>query len=487
VAAALTVGHGALGFLCLAAAFLPERARGVVVRMIATGGVAVGIALVVARSSGDAWRTIRLDSTGAAVAGAAAACAWLLVAVLQLGTERWRIGALVGVAATGLAGFASNQWLVPALLFWLCSSAAIAAVSVHATAPVVTWLGLGVSDGLLAIALVLPATSGEEWRLVNPVEGWSFWMVVAAALVRVGIVPKVGAWGVMGSPAAPVLPLLVGGGFALVGGPATRPEPWLALALLAVALGVVGYALARVRASLSAAAPWPVLVSMGVAFLAPEEAGVAALGALLPVAALALWHESSARTRPGRALVLAFVPTTAGFAAVVAGATASFDRAVGGSDLEAAVPWMAASALLPVALAGSVVLGARIGRGAWEGSAPVRTAALDGAVAVLVIASLIAGLSPTGPLSFRWQDETWLYLLALLCGSWAAAEAWRRRSSGGAVSAHAPEPEPRPPLGVLTVGSRPGRVLTWVAAVLGLAMAGGVTWITVEGLRRGFL
>jgi hypothetical protein len=488
VAAALfTLGHGALGVACLITAFLPERGRGVAARIVAWGGVGLGVALVVAHATSHAWRTVHLSPTSAAITGAATAGAWLLVAVMQLGSERWRLGCLVGVGAAGLTAFSTNEWLVPALLFWLCSSAAIAVLSAHATSRVMVWLALVVSDGLLVIVLANQVSATDNWRLLSPVSGWPFWVIVCSALIRLGTVPRLGVWGALGSPAAPALPLLVGGGFALIAGLAARAEPWLALMLVSAAVVVIAHALARARASLAAVAPWPVVLATGIAWLDPSSAGIAAVGALVPATALALWHESGTRARTGRALVFSFVPTTAGFAAVAAGAGASFDRAVGLPDLAEAVPWMGTAALLPVALAGSVVLGARIARGGWEvAAAELQSPVPDGGVAVLVVASITAGLSPT-PLSFRWEDEVWLYLLALLGGMWAAAEAWRRNSGGPARALKDWAPGRPPGLGVPVVGPRTARLTAWAALGLGLAAGGAGAWITLDGLRTGFL
>ncbi|HEX2049039.1 MAG TPA: hypothetical protein VHJ34_00220, partial [Actinomycetota bacterium] len=124
--AALVLGHAALGALCLLLGPLPRVARGRAVAAVALAGVALGVALVVARTTGETWRSVRLEPAGAAAAGAAAACAWLLVAAAVPSAERWRAGALTGAGAAGLAAFATGAWAAPALLFWTCASLAAA-------------------------------------------------------------------------------------------------------------------------------------------------------------------------------------------------------------------------------------------------------------------------------------------------------------------------------------------------------------------------
>src|SRR5918992_1662550 len=113
----LYLAPAACSVLLVAGARLPRRARSRWGVAVALAGAAAATGLAVAGERD--WRTTSLDADVALVVGAGSACAWVLAAVLGPAGERWRTGALVGIASAGFGLFAGNQWVAPGLLFWI--------------------------------------------------------------------------------------------------------------------------------------------------------------------------------------------------------------------------------------------------------------------------------------------------------------------------------------------------------------------------------
>ena len=474
--ALLYLGHGFLGLVALLSVGSSPRARTRLVPFVGGVGIALGLALFLLRHSGEVWRTTRVEPGTAVAAGLAAACAWLLVVVLDRGEGRWEPPALTGAAACGLTLFAINGWTVPALLFWWASTAAIGVAARNTPGRAQLWTTLAVSDALFTAALIWHATAAEAWQLPPTIGGAPYWLLVGAALLRAGILPRVAGWGIGISY---IWPLLPGGAFALVAGVLGREQPWVAVALLLGSLGMVVWLLIREELELSLAASWPVALMLAVLFVVPGAPWQAAAAGLIVGTSVLLWPVAEGRAQVERGLMVAFVPPSAGFSAIVAAALASFHQATATTDLLAAAPWTAVTALLPAAVAGGVILGTRIGRRAeaehFQSSGVVATWGLFGALVVAGLWPRLAGASAVS------GKVAWLNLVALGAGLVAARFAILPAELTPA------EPAERTRISVLTVDARLALALTWAAAVTGAAAAVAMLWFTYRGLQVGFL
>src|SRR5918999_5800336 len=97
---ALYLSHAVAAALLVVGARLPRRARSRWAVIVALVGAVAGAGLAIA--SDGQWRTTTMAPEIGRLIGAGIACAWLLTAVLGPAGERWRTGAYVGVASTGL-------------------------------------------------------------------------------------------------------------------------------------------------------------------------------------------------------------------------------------------------------------------------------------------------------------------------------------------------------------------------------------------------
>lgn len=480
----LYLGHGLVAALLLGVG----RGRGgdALVRIVSAVGVALSAVTVLARTSDEAWRSTVLSSAPGAIAGIATACAWLLVGTLDLGPMRWRAAALVGVASTGLVLFATNLWLVPAILFWSCSSIAIAALITDRRRGSVVWLSLVVSDIAFGAGMIGHALASDAWRLPAPANGWQLWAIAGAAIVRAGAVARVGTWELLGSEGAPAVPLLVGGAFAIVAGPAASARPWLGVGLVAAAFVWAVWATIARSLYVTTVAAWPVCLALGAAFVAPRVAAGAGVAAILGVSAMALWPAAAGRAGVERALIVAFVPLTIGFGVILAAATTAFARATEQGDPVGPLAWAAVAALLPAAFAAGVILATRIGRQPRtdEFSAPAVLATWG-----LTTISIGFGLAPrlaTGLGGYSLGaigSEIGLYIVALCLGAGAAWFVVARTRQGAAAAPTGDRLE----VGVLTLPPSNASIVSWGAAAGAAGLASAVAWITIEGLRVGFL
>ena len=377
--------HVALAAVLAAAVFAPRAWRRAILLATATIGSAGGIALAVAASIDETvWRSTTLGQPRGVIAGAAVACAWLLAGAL--GNDR-TLGsaAIVGLASSGVLLATLNDWVVPALVLWLGSSVALAALVSQDELRVGALLAIGVSDLALVGALALHALDERVWTLPESLGGIPLAVALASLVIRSGAVPLMGVWETLDSPAVPALPLLLGGPLALLGVPLSGSGPWVAVAALVAALGLCCAALMLRELRLPLLGSWPVWLSLGLFVAAPGALQPAALAALLAVTMVALWTATRGVAHAAGGFLLGFLPPTAGWVAIVATAVLAFDRAGNQS-----VAWSLIAGLLPLMVAAGVALAARLARqGARDSDVPATVA-----VGALFVAGLCTGVAP---------------------------------------------------------------------------------------------
>ncbi len=479
----LYLGHGvlALGALFITTAGSPsEEDRARARRVIALLGCLLSLVLFLLRHTDVSWRTTTVVAGPAAAAGLATASAWLLFGIAKREGRHLLDGALIGCASSALVLFALNRWVVPALLFWLAGSLAIAALVEDHDHRLQVWLTLACSDVLVVAALVLHANAGETWLLPASATETTSWLLVGAALLRSGSIPRVGAWGAGASPA---LPLLAGGSLALLTGIADREQPWLGLAVVVATIGIGIWMLRSKRILLAVLGAWPVATMFGLLLVVPGAPWQAAAAALLGLTSVLLWPETLGRARAERGYLIALVPISVGFSALVAAAAASFEEATATPEVLSAAPWTAVSALLPVMLALGVALGARLGRllepERYEPSSVI-------ALWFVFALALAGGLWPRF-VSGDAPHSARVFFVHLLAVAVAVVVArWFPHVAQGS--------RPRPPgeqleldLSVVAVPGAATKVVSWAALGLGAAVVVTIAWISVRGLRVGFL
>jgi hypothetical protein len=489
-------GQGAVSVAVLLGRFLPDRYRSIFVRAMCAVGVGFGLALFLERRSGDAWRTTVLDPTTAALAGVASAAAWVVAAALADEDDRWRAASLVGLGGSSLALFAATRWAVPSLLFWAATSLVAGALAFRSRGRTELWLVIVLSDLCFTAGIVGHVIDTDTWQLPLPAPDRAFWFLLAAAVVRVGVFPRYGLWKGLGTPAAAVLPLLVGGGFIVASSSGARPEPWVAVALLLVGVAQAVWGATQRRFTSVDLAGWTSALCLALVFVAPQVAALAGTAAILAAATLAVWPLASGAAQPERGLLLTLAPPTAAFGALVFAAREAFEAATEADALAVQIPSTVIAALIPLVMAAGALLGARVGRErSIERANPWPLAAtwLFGA------ASLALGVVPGAlelPDDVVGTQQTFLTLslVALGVGS-LAGWLWTLRHPDHRRS---PIPEPlATPVGPPTSNevmayrilgtSLVERMLMLVALVLALAVFGAVGWATVEGLSQGFL
>lgn len=471
----LAVGQAVLGAMVLLAAGLPVAARHRAIQTTATVGVLSAIVLYGLESR---WRTIDLARPEARIAAVGVGAAWLLVLVGERRRGDWRTAALVGCASTGLLLAAPNRWLVPMLIFWSCSTVATALCLREARPASLGWFALLAGDSLLVAALVAAAQDSGTWLRPETLEGWHLWAASAGTILRAGALPLTGLWGGLETDAGPVLPLVVAGAFALAM-PSLTARPWVSVLLLGMTLWLAGWSLLHREPRIGIIAAWPVALGLATAFVASRAEAPAGIQATLACAAVVLWPATVGRAQIERGMLIAFLPLTAGFAAVALASRSAFDTAsrISGFDF---LPWAVLVGLLPLAQLAGVLLAARAGAQAEpEGFEPAAVLALWGLLATS-IAIWIAAPQGIGPP----RGGGTLLQIGALAGAVGAA-AFLRRSPPPSV-----DPAPR------TVAYRrsvvePTRVVdrsvSVGAGLIGLATLVTVIWFTIDGLRLGFL
>lgn len=460
----LCLGHAVLGLLLLPAASASPRTRRRAVELASGAGVLLGAGLVAAGQwDADPWRTVVFDSSSATPAGIVAAAAWLVTGALAGRSPRVEGAALTGVAATGLVLGVAGRYVVPALLFWLCSSLALAAIARSTS----RWVVLAVSDAALCVGAIVHVASTDEWTW-DGLEGGALIAVALAAVVRAG--------GFLTGPGG--LTLVTGGGVALAAARFETPEPLLAVVFVVLAGAVAAVGLLRPAAGPAVVAAWSAALALALCAAAPEHAALAATAAALAVAACELWPSTEGRGGVARGLLVSSVPLTAGFGIVASGTAEAFALATGNGDDRAL--WTIAAVLLPAVFAGGVLAGARAARADGSGFVPEAVLAtwvlLGAALATGIVPALVGATEPLGDSGGAFA----LQLFALAAG--AGAGLFARRSSlqlerpgAGLVRAEVPAPVHLAP---------PAR---WAAAAVAASTIAAAGWLTVDGLRVGFL
>ena len=446
-----------------------------VTRVAATAGVLMALTLVVVRSTLEPWRAVAFEPGPAAIGGVAVACAWGLAMALDLGRDRWWVGAMVGVASSALLLVGGAQWVVPALLFAAGLFGALA-LTLHRSSRT-AWLVITLSDAALVVALVGTALDTETWAVPDSLGGALVIPFALGLILRSGGIPWTGAGIALKTPAAALAPLVTGSALLFLVRFVERPQPVAAAIGLVCACAVALVAVARRSLNPSALGAWPVLLGAGIA-LASVPAGVpAAVAAVLGVAAVVLWPDALERGRLSRGFVLSSIAPNVVFGAIATAAAGSFIRATSSADAIDAVAWTMVSALLPVVLAAGVALGVMVARsdprGGYHPEAVFMTwMLLAGSVAGGVVLGAGSGYEVLGG-----SSAALLFAFALACGGLVAT---RTRARGTASLE---------PLATVAVGL-PIEPPTWAAgAAVGLLAATATTigWLTIAGLRIGFL
>jgi hypothetical protein len=470
----LLLGHAFLALAALSCAGLQAGSRERVIRWVAGTGVVLALALVVARGSLDPWRSGELSDPNAVLLGAAVACSWGLSLALDLGPARWWVASLVGVASTGSLLFGAAEWSVPALLFWGTSSAAISLAA--ARAGIGSWLVLGAADAAFVGALVAFVVAEEAWRLPEVV---GFPLVVPLALgvlLRSGAVPRLGLGALVGTRAAPLVPLVSATAFAVLFKMMERPIPLAAATSVLVALAIVTWSLLHRKLEPSVLVGWPVALGFGLSLTAQGAAAPAGVAAVLGVTVVTLWPDALERGRLSRAFLLSAAIPNVVFGAVAIAAAESFRHIQTNDDPVDAVGWILTSGLLPVALASGVALGALAARsGSTRGYHP------EAAFMTWLLAggSVGAGLllGSTRPYeTLGGSSAAVLVGMALAVGLLAA---WRTAGEGGT----------RLDSSAVVIRDAPSfpRSAAYGAALLQVVAAAAIAWVTVTGLQTGFL
>lgn len=482
VAAVLYLTHALIAALALFARRLEAQSRSKFLQFLAGVGIAAGALLFFAPSSGDVWRTTSMEVERAQLIGIAVACAWLIF----LTVERVRVAGdwdgcvLVGVGACGLALFGANDWVVPALLFWFVTAGAVVALVSRLPRTGAALASVCVASVLVLVALGSEQLATERWDL-HIVSGWRSWALVGAAVILSGAIPVVGVWSAFqGTTAAAALPLAIGGSFLLVAGPSAYEQPYAAVFLIVAAVGAAVTSVMKGTLDVRLIGTWIVALMVGLAFVAPagEVAARAGFAGIIAVTALVLWPLSLGRAQIERGLLIAFVSITAGFNAISLGAGGAFLEATSTDDVLAAAPWATIAALLPVALATGVVLGARVGRRAEPEGYTV-----EGVLATwaLFLAAVAWGLFPVG--SGSGAGGASLYVAAFVVGVGAA----RAAATRGPITASVPDVTEELDLQVVVLPRGLEAVLARGGLLLGAAAVIAILALTFQGLRLGFL
>lgn len=448
-------------------------------RTLRTGASLLGalgsLGLLATSDSLGGWRSTE-PTVAAAFAGAACALAFVLVLADPEG--RSSTAAQVGIAGSSLILFAAGVWAVPALLFWLVSSLALAATVADSARRATLWLALGLSDAAVAGVVVTAAIDAGSWTMPS-IRGWQVPVLAGAAVLRAGAFPLSGQWPIERGANAAAVPLLTGGGLVLAARFMTAPQPVFGGALIVVGV-LAGVGAALWRFDMRLVGCFVVAVMFGIVLAVPEALAAGTLSALCAASAVALWPRARGRGRITRGFVLAAIPPTVAFAGIGAAAAISFDRAraVGGVD---GVAWTTIASLLPLALATAVALGAMTAR--REPSDDFEPPAVVATWFVFVL-SVVSGLwlgafVPAGGAALSGSTRA-LYLVALVVAGVVAARAPRSTEPiayGGAE--------------VLLSDAVPPRLLRGMAIGLaGLLGAGAVAaalYLTLLGLQQGFL
>lgn len=494
ISVVLLAGHGGLGLLCLVALLLRGRWRSGTLLFFCLTGVGLGIALIVLNQSSETWRTTELSSI-CTVVGASAACAWLIAAVTGAANGRVLVCSLIGVSSSALALAATSRWAAPALFFWVCSSLGIAVLAGRARARGSVWVVLFASDVALAAVLVGTWSDTKDWLLPTELDGWAFYALLLAALLRAGAIPGIGTWGLTTTFGAPALPLLTGSAFALLPIALGPADPWVGAGFFALALGAGIWGIVRRTLLVSIASGSLIAVLLGLALIAPQGLVAAGFAAVLAGAVVASWPAVTAGGVE-RAILFTVLPIGAAFIALGTGVVVAIEETAVAQDVVDKVPWSLVLVLIPTSVAATLALAVRAARSQANRGVnneavghPKRALALA-ANRLLLVGALAGVLIPGEWLGLEAAYAQWEPRRAVLVGSaivLGAAAAFFSSRRPRNVEAATVTPvlvefslDPRP-------GSLPARVLSWVGLLFAVVATGAVAWFTLEGLRLGFL
>ena len=473
----LVLAHALLAVVALMSAGAETEGRSRFLRGLAVCGALLGLILFFATPLlGDEWRTIELAPSLTRISAIAVTAAWVLAAATEGSTEtgRWDVAALTGVASTALILFATNQWLVPALLFagiaTLCIALLLEARSLARVVVSLAGLVLGGTFVWLALA-------EDTWALLMPAPDAQLWVGVVAA-AGFALVP------VLQPPnlrtALPVTPLALGLAFAVLATVARGAGPVLSLVFIVGGLVAAARVLLKSDASQRMVLIWTVVVTVGLGALSSNlyvttRAGIAGI---LGASVVALWPLSLGRAQIERGILIAFVAVTAGFNAVAAAAAYAFDQ---GTSIEAVVeagPWAAIAAVLPITLAAGVALGASVGRNPEpEDFNPPGVLASWALVVLTIVVGIFPFVDTSGTDSTRGVV---LYVLAVVAGLAATRYVPALAAGGEAV-------EETRRFAPVALKERWPKATELASLVCGGAAALVVIGLTFYGLRLGFL
>ena len=482
LAAVLYLSHGFLAMLALFARGLEPGRRSKFLQSLAAMGIVSAAILFFAPSSGEAWRTTLMDVQRAQLISIAVACAWLIFLTIERVrvTGDWDGFVLVGVGACGLALFGANQWVVPALLFWVVTVAAIAVLVARVPETGAALASVCIATVLVMVALGVEQLDSERWDL-QVMSGWRSWALVAAAVILSGALPIVGVWSAFqGTTTAAALPLAIGAAFLLEAGPSATDQPYAAVVLIVAAVGAAVASVMKGALEVRLIGTWIVALMLGLAFVAPsgEVTARAGFAGIIAVTAIVLWPLSLGRAQIERGLLIAFISITAGFNAISLAADEAFIEATATEDVLAAAPWAMIAALLPVALAAGVVLGARMGRRTEPEGYTV-----EGVLATwaLFLAAVAWGLFPA--VSEAGAGGALLHVAAFVVGVGAA----RAAATRGPITTSVPDVTEELNLQVVVLPGGLEAALARGALVLGAGTVIALVALTFQGLRLGFL
>ncbi len=418
-------------------------------RVLVAVSIAGTLAGVMIAIGGITWHGMSTDTPATLAAGAAIGASFFL-----LGARSVPFAAAVISGAVALVLAAAAGWTVPFLLFWLCCNTALALGSSRGWFSRVNALAL-LADLPLVAGLVLFALRDDVWRLPDQPGTAIVAAVCFSALARIVVVA-------FDRDRGPAAPLVAGSGFVLLATLGPEASPTVAAILIGAAVAVA------FRPVSSDPATFVSLLAVGATLLYAPALPMAAIATVL---ALAASGSASQTARPGIVLLAGPWPGTALFAAMTTAAVHSAER-VAETGLLSGGPYLVASFLLPLALAGSVQLAGPLIRG--------RVELPWGRAEVCALVGIVAGLSATG---FSAPDPSgYLYLSALAAGVLFVI---------GVPESMLPplEPEPGSAIGSGTRGiGRFGPMALRRAGLVALALAWvGVAWATYGGLRDGFL
>ena len=475
--------HIVLALVLTIGLFAPLSWRRGILVAVATTGCLAGIGLAVVAGDETVWRSTTLGRPAGTIAGAAVACAWLLVGAR--GDERTLgAGALVGLASGGMILAVLGDWVVPTLVLWLATSFALVGLVSQGGPRAGALLAIGVSDLALVGALALAALDERVWTMPRTLWGLPLALALASFVVRSGAVPMAGVWETLDSPAAPALPLMLGGPLALFGGSLSGAGPGFAAAALVVALGLAAAALWESETRLSLLGSWPAWLALALLGASPAALQPAGVGALLAVTVVAFWP-GGGLGRVARGLLVGYLPPTVGWVALVLIASRALDRAAASGGAGRSPAWSLIAGLLPLTIAAGVALGSRAALSRAGGAFDVRTTIAAGA---LVVAGASTGaasavMEPTRDLLGELDRVAVLGGVALAAALVAAAIAYRRPPPPAETA------ETEAIVGSLVYSEDRAdiAVAVGVFALVALASLAAVTYLALEGLNYGFL